>query len=56
MNQVYGANRYAFFIQHRQKLPHDLYLKGDINYVSDGFIPRILTRTFRRAQRLIREV
>jgi LPS-assembly protein len=28
-------NRYAFFIEHQQKLPYDFYLKGDINHVSD---------------------
>jgi LPS-assembly protein len=39
-DHVYGGNRYAFFIQHRQKLPYDLYLKGDINYVSDRFYPQ----------------
>jgi LPS-assembly protein len=34
-DQVYGKNRYDFFIQHEQKLPYDFYLKGDINRVSD---------------------
>ena len=34
------GNRYAFFIQHEQKFPYDVYLKGDINYVSDRFYPR----------------
>jgi len=28
-------DRYAFFIEHQQKLPYDFYLKGDINHVSD---------------------
>jgi LPS-assembly protein len=28
-------NRYAFFIEHQQKLPYDFYLKADINHVSD---------------------
>jgi LPS-assembly protein len=35
-DQVFGGNRYAFFIEHEQKFPYDLYLKGDINYVSDN--------------------
>jgi LPS-assembly protein len=39
-DQVYGNHRYAFFLQHRQKLPYDFYLKGDINYVSDRFYPQ----------------
>jgi LPS-assembly protein len=39
-DQVYGKNRYAFFLQHQQKLPFDVYLKGDINYVSDRFYPQ----------------
>jgi LPS-assembly protein len=34
-DQVYDGNRYAFFVEHEQKLPYDTYLKGDINYVSD---------------------
>ena len=34
-DQVFHKNRYAFFLQHQQKLPYDFYLKGDINYVSD---------------------
>jgi LPS-assembly protein len=34
-DQVLNKNRYAFFVQHQQKLPYDFYLKGDINYVSD---------------------
>ena len=33
------GNRYAFFIQHEQKLPYDFYLKGDINHVSDRSYP-----------------
>jgi len=36
-DQVYGKDRYAFFLQHHQKLPHGFYLKGDLNYVSDRF-------------------
>lgn len=34
-DQEYDKNRYAFFWQHQQKFPYDLYLKGDINDVSD---------------------
>jgi LPS-assembly protein len=34
-DQVFHKNRYAFFIEHQQKLPYDFYLKGDINHVSD---------------------
>jgi LPS-assembly protein len=34
-DQVLDKNRYAFFVQHEQKFPYDLYLKGDINHVSD---------------------
>lgn len=34
-DQVYGSNRYAFFIAHQQKFPYDFYLKGNINHVSD---------------------
>jgi LPS-assembly protein len=34
-DQVLDKDRYAFFVQHEQKLPYDLYLKGDINHVSD---------------------
>jgi LPS-assembly protein len=34
-DQVLNRNRYAFFIEHQQKLPYDFYLKGDINHVSD---------------------
>ncbi len=34
-DQVLNKNRYAFFIEHQQKLPYDFYLKGDINHVSD---------------------
>ena len=33
--QTIHRNRYAFFIEHQQKLPYDFYLKGDINHVSD---------------------
>lgn len=35
-DRVFDKNRYAFFIQHQQKLPYDFYLKGDINRVSDN--------------------
>ena len=38
-DQVYHGDRYAFFIQHEQKLPYQFYLKGDINHVSDQFYP-----------------
>lgn len=34
-DQVVDKNRYAFFIEHEQKLPYDFYLKGNINRVSD---------------------
>lgn len=34
-DQVLDKNRFAFFVQHQQKLPYDFYLKGDIYYVSD---------------------
>jgi LPS-assembly protein len=34
-DQVLNKNRYAFFVQHQQKLPDDFYLKGFINHVSD---------------------
>jgi LPS-assembly protein len=33
--QTIHHNRYAFFVEHEQKLPGDSYLKGDINRVSD---------------------
>jgi LPS-assembly protein len=33
--QTIHHNRYAFFVEHEQKLPGDFYLKGDINRVSD---------------------
>jgi len=36
-DQVYGKNRYALFLQHQQKFPYDVYLKADMNYVSDRF-------------------
>ena len=32
---VFDKNRYALFFRHQQKFPSDLYLKGNINYVSD---------------------
>jgi LPS-assembly protein len=35
-DHVYGGNRYAFFLQHQQRLPYDSYLKWDINHVSDN--------------------
>jgi LPS-assembly protein len=35
-DNVYGGNRYAFFLQHQQRLPYDSYLKWDINHVSDN--------------------
>jgi LPS-assembly protein len=35
-DHVYDGNRYAFFLQHQQKLLYDSYLKWDINYVSDN--------------------
>jgi LPS-assembly protein len=34
-DQVLHKNRYAFFVQHQQELPYDLYLKGNVNHVSD---------------------
>jgi LPS-assembly protein len=34
-DQVLHKDRYAFFIEHQQKLPYDFYLKGNINHVSD---------------------
>jgi LPS-assembly protein len=34
-DQVVDKNRYAFYVEHEQKLPYDFYLKGDINRVSD---------------------
>ena len=43
-DQEYDGKRYAFFIQHQQKLPYDFYLKGDINHVSDRFYPRDFDR------------
>jgi LPS-assembly protein len=35
-DNVYGGNRYAFFLQHQQRLHYDSYLKWDINHVSDN--------------------
>jgi LPS-assembly protein len=35
-DQVFSGQRYAFFLQHQQKLPYDLYLKWNINHVSDN--------------------
>ena len=43
-DHVYGDNRYAFFLQHEQKLPDDFYIKADVNYVSDRFYPQDFTR------------
>jgi LPS-assembly protein len=34
-DQVLHKDRYAFFIEHEQKLPYDFYLKGNVNRVSD---------------------
>ena len=34
-DQSAHENRYAFFIEHEQKLPYDFYLKANINRVSD---------------------
>jgi LPS-assembly protein len=39
-DKEYDGKRYAFFVQHEQKLPQDFYLKGDINYVSDNTFPQ----------------
>jgi len=39
-DKVFGDNRYAFFLRHQQKFSDDLYVKGDINYVSDIQYPR----------------
>jgi len=33
--QTIHRNRYAFFIEHQQKLPYDFYIKADIEHVSD---------------------
>ncbi len=33
--QTIRHNRYAFFVEHEQKLPYDFYIKGDVNHVSD---------------------
>jgi LPS-assembly protein len=35
-DHVFDGNRYAFFLQHEQRLPYDSYLKWDINHVSDN--------------------
>ena len=45
-DQVYNKNRYAFFIQQEQKLPYNLYLKGDINHVSDRIYPQDFDEDF----------
>jgi LPS-assembly protein len=34
-DQNLDKDRYAFFIEHEQKLPYDFYLKGNVNRVSD---------------------
>lgn len=34
-DQHLHKDRYAFFIEHEQKLPYDFYLKGNVNRVSD---------------------
>ncbi len=34
-DQVLHKDRYAFFIEHEQKLPYDFYLRGNVNRVSD---------------------
>jgi lipopolysaccharide assembly outer membrane protein LptD (OstA) len=39
--QTIHRNRYAFFIEHQQKLPYDFYLKADIEHVSDHQYLRI---------------
>ena len=59
----FDKNRYAFFIDHQQKLPYDFYLKGRINHVSDDQylhdfdedIPRGTTLDA-RSSRLLRSV
>jgi LPS-assembly protein len=35
-DSVLDKNRYAFFYRHDQRFPYGLYLKGDINHVSDN--------------------
>jgi LPS-assembly protein len=52
---VVPKDRYAFYIQHEQKLPYDFYLKGDINRVSDhlyfqDFTDENIPETAQRAQ------
>jgi LPS-assembly protein len=39
-DQDVDKNRYAFFVRHEEKFPHDFYLKADINHVSDNSYPR----------------
>lgn len=34
-DRVFEGKRYAFFLQNRQELPYDFYLKGNVNYVSE---------------------
>ncbi len=62
-DQLIKKNRYAFFVQHQQKLPHDLYLKGNINHVSDNQYPQDFSGDIpdqnvfdARASRLMRSV
>ncbi len=52
---VVPKNRYAFYVEHEQKLPYDFYLKGDINRVSDhqyyqDFTDQNLPETAQKAQ------
>ena len=39
-DKAFDKNRYAFWLRHEQKLPYDLYLKGNINRVSDNLYIR----------------
>jgi LPS-assembly protein len=50
-DQILNKNRYAFFIQHQQKFPYDVYLKGDINYISDHEYKKFKTITIRSFRR-----
>jgi LPS-assembly protein len=34
-DHYYGDDRYAFYVEHEQKLPYETYLKADLNYASD---------------------
>ena len=54
-DHVFNKNRYAFFVEHQQKLPYDFYLKADINRVSDhqyfqDFLDENLPETAKKAQ------